>query len=55
MIDDVGKPPKADNGFAVRRLVDETGVTNAQAVELIALLGLNWASLVREARILKKP
>ncbi|PWJ87993.1 hypothetical protein C8D77_11382 [Mesorhizobium loti] len=38
-----------------RRLVDETGITEAQARELISFLGFNWASLVREARMLKKP
>jgi hypothetical protein len=53
MVDDVGKPPKADNGFAVRLLVDETGITEGQARDLIGILGLNWSSLVREARILK--
>ena len=53
MIDDAGKPPKADSGFAIRRLVDETGITEAQAVELIGFLGLSWSSLVREARLLR--
>ena len=37
-----------------RRLVRETGITEAQAFELIMLLGLNWSSLVREAKALKK-
>ena len=37
----------------VRRLVDQTGITEAQALELIYLIGLNWASLVREAKQLK--
>ena len=37
----------------VRRLVDETGITTAQARELVAFLGPNnWTSLLREARIL---
>lgn len=35
------------------RLVSETGVTEAQAQELVAFLGANWSSLVREALILK--
>lgn len=39
---------------AVARLVSETGVTEMQARELISLLGLNWPSLVREARLIKK-
>jgi hypothetical protein len=53
MVYDVAKPPQADNGFAVRRLVDETGITDIEALDLISVLGLNWSSLVREARILK--
>ncbi|WP_176478480.1 MULTISPECIES: hypothetical protein [unclassified Mesorhizobium] len=38
----------------VRLLVEKTGITEAQAVELIYLLGLNWSSLVREAKAIKK-
>lgn len=36
----------------VRRLVDETGISEAQALDLIYLLGLNWTSLVREAKVI---
>ena len=44
----------ADNSAVVRRLVEETGITDDQAVGLILCLGVyNWASLLREARILK--
>jgi len=40
----------------VRRLVAEAGITEAQAREFIAVLGAySWASLLREARMLKKP
>lgn len=39
---------------AVARLIRETGITEQEARELIELIGLNWASLVREARLLKK-
>jgi hypothetical protein len=40
-------------GLAVaRRLMDETGITEAQAHDLIRMLGHNWSSLVREARSL---
>lgn len=35
-----------------RRLATETGITDAQARELIKFLGLDWPSLVREARLL---
>ena len=38
----------------VKRLVAETGIAEAQASELYKLLGSNWSSLVREARIIKK-
>ena len=37
----------------VTRLVKQTGITEAQALELVYLIGLNWASLVREAKIMK--
>ncbi|MER8694635.1 hypothetical protein NKI77_18820 [Mesorhizobium opportunistum] len=38
----------------VERLVKEAGITEDQARELIVFLGNNWASLVREARLLRK-
>ncbi|RWB91438.1 MAG: hypothetical protein EOQ52_06915 [Mesorhizobium sp.] len=34
----------------VQRLMRQTGVSEAQARELVLLIGLNWASLMREAR-----
>lgn len=40
------------NGGFVRRLVQETGITEAQAWELVAMLGPNWSSLIREAKVL---
>lgn len=56
MVDDLGKPPEKASGGAVRRLVVATGITDAQAVELIGFLGPNnWSSLLREARILRPP
>lgn len=39
----------------IDRLVKEIGITERQARELISLLGLNWSSLVREAKLLRKP
>ncbi|RWG04444.1 hypothetical protein [Mesorhizobium sp.] len=36
----------------VQRLVREIGITEAQALELVSFLGLNWGSLVREAKAL---
>jgi hypothetical protein len=50
------QPDKTDDlGRAglIRQLVKETGVTEAEASDLITMLGVNWASLVREARLLK--
>jgi hypothetical protein len=38
----------------VRRLVQETGITEPQAIDLVAILGANWSSLVREARIIRR-
>lgn len=39
----------------VQRLIAETGITHIQAVELVAFLGANWSSLVREARLIREP
>ncbi|MDG4898784.1 hypothetical protein P9272_35435 [Mesorhizobium sp. WSM4976] len=36
----------------VQRLVEQTGITEAQAHELALLIGLNWNSLMREAKLL---
>ena len=38
----------------VERLMTETGITEMDALVLIAMIGVNWSSLVREAQILKK-
>ena len=49
------EPDKADSGRAwlVKRLVQEAGITEAEATDLVTLLGMDWSSLLREARILK--
>jgi hypothetical protein len=36
-----------------RALAKETGITEAQALSLVELLGIDHASLVREARVIK--
>jgi len=36
------------------RLVQHTGISREQAEDLIILLGLNWASLMREAKQIAK-
>ncbi|RWM15154.1 MAG: hypothetical protein E5X53_05160 [Mesorhizobium sp.] len=35
-------------------LAEETGITQAQTTDLIEMIGTDYASLLREARILKK-
>ena len=50
MASEHGQPTLDD---IVRRLAKQTGITEAQALELIQLVGLNWPSLVREAKALK--
>ncbi|RWF58367.1 MAG: hypothetical protein EOS66_08105 [Mesorhizobium sp.] len=36
----------------VKRLVRETGISEAQARDLVRLIGLHWSSLVREAKLI---
>lgn len=38
----------------IERLVKEAGITENQARELIFLLGPNWSSLVRDAKLLRR-
>lgn len=38
----------------IKRLVKQTGITEAEARQLVETLGPNWPSLVREAQILKR-
>jgi hypothetical protein len=47
------KPNGDRRAELIQRLVEATGVTEAEAADLIAVLGVNWSSLVREARLLK--
>jgi hypothetical protein len=44
----------AERERLVRLLILETGVAEAQALDLISLLGTNWPSLVREAEVIAK-
>jgi hypothetical protein len=37
----------------VMRLIADTGISELQARELVTLLGMDWPSLVREARLLR--
>lgn len=45
---------KAEKEFRVRFLVQETGITEAQARDLVDMIGIDASSLLREARLLKK-
>jgi hypothetical protein len=40
--------------YLVDRLVKETGVTQSEARDLVAILGSEWSSLVREARMIAR-
>ncbi|WP_192256544.1 hypothetical protein [Mesorhizobium silamurunense] len=51
---DIPRQPESAKNFILRRLVEETDITEEQARELIALLGYEWPSLLREARLLVK-
>ncbi|WP_292587181.1 hypothetical protein [Mesorhizobium sp.] len=45
---------KAEKEFRVRFLMQETGITEAQARDLVDMIGIDANSLLREARLLKK-
>jgi hypothetical protein len=51
MADDSDKP-QAMGQVIIQRLVRETSITVEQARELVSVLGPNWPSLMREARLL---
>jgi hypothetical protein len=52
--DEQDRTPSAPDNSVVRRLVREANITEEQARELIALLGSDWPSLMREARFLTR-
>ena len=37
----------------ITRLIADTGISEMQARELVMLIGMNWPSLIREARLLR--
>jgi len=49
-------PPRqwAAQDQTAARLVQHTGISKKQAEDLIKLLGLDWASLLREAKLMAK-
>lgn len=48
------KPDGAGRAWLAKRLVQETGITEAEASDLVTMLGTDWSSLLREARLLKR-
>jgi hypothetical protein len=55
MTDEQDNMPRKPDASVVLRLIEDTGITEDQARELIALIGAqNWSSLVREAHMLKR-
>ena len=46
------KPNSAVRTWQIARLVKETGITEAEATDLVTVLGTDWGPLVREAHIL---
>lgn len=54
MTDERDNAPYRPVDIIVRRLVNETSITEEQARELVAFIGYDWSSLMREARLLPK-
>ena len=53
-MDDAEQHTQVRTRLTIHRLVRETGISVIQATELVSLLGLNWSSLIREARLIRK-
>ena len=53
MAEEPAEPTNVED-FTIRRLMKEGNVTETQARQLIAALGYDWSSLLREARFLAK-
>ena len=47
-------PASAERRAMVDRLVREANITEAEATDLVRLLGTDWPSLIREANLLRK-
>jgi hypothetical protein len=48
--------PNSQDGLIslAQRLAKETGITESEAADLLSVLGTNWSSLVREARVIRR-
>ena len=47
-----GPSANAESEF-IQRLVSEIGLSESEAIDLVRVLGTDWSSLVREARLLR--
>ena len=54
MIKEPDKPDGNGRARLIQRLVQEMGITEPEAADLVMLLGTDWSSLVREAHLLRK-
>jgi hypothetical protein len=54
MANEQDRTPSVPDNAVVRRLVNEAHITEQQARDLIAVLGYDWRSLIREARFLTR-
>lgn len=46
-------PTDAMRRATIQRLVSEIGLSESEAIDLVRVLGTDWSSLVREARLLR--
>jgi hypothetical protein len=48
--------PNSQDGLLslAQRLVKETSITESEAADLVSVLGTDWSSLVREARVIRR-
>jgi hypothetical protein len=46
--------PNAGEVVLARRLAEETSITEAEAADLVTVLGTDWSSLVREGGIIRR-
>jgi hypothetical protein len=51
---DEPRKPQESEAQVIQRLVKEIGITAEEARELVSVLGHDWPSLVREARLLTR-
>lgn len=47
------RPTDSMRTATIKRLVSEIGLSESEAIDLVRVLGTDWSSLVREARLLR--